>query len=81
MGEGTQCEGPPPVELTSFITKVKGMIFKLNWITETKVDNYGFEILLCTQNNNWKKTGFAEGQEIVTLQSFIHLLKRNQLLM
>ena len=61
MGEGTQCEESRSVELTSIITKVKGIIVELNWITETKVDIYGFEILLCIQNINWKKIGFTEG--------------------
>jgi hypothetical protein len=48
MGEGTQFKGPLTVELTSFITKVKVMIVELNWITETKVDNYGFDLVMST---------------------------------
>jgi hypothetical protein len=53
---------PLPVELTSFTAKVINCNVRLEWITSTEVDNYGFEILRSVQNNSvWKNIGFVEG--------------------
>ena len=56
-----------PVELSSFTAKaLRNGGVKLDWRTETEVDNYGFEIER-SQNNNkklqdeWQKIGFVEG--------------------
>ena len=35
---------PLPVELSSFSALVVGNTVKLNWKTETEVNNYGFEV-------------------------------------
>lgn len=58
-----------PVELSSFTAKVlKSGGVKLDWRTETEVNNYGFEILRGvypaksgTQNDKWEKIGFVAG--------------------
>ncbi|GIK61552.1 MAG: T9SS type A sorting domain-containing protein [Ignavibacteriota bacterium] len=57
-----------PVELSSFTAIVLENSVKLNWRTETEVNNYGFEILRGvypaksrTQNDKWEKIGFVEG--------------------
>ncbi len=52
-----------PVELSSFTAKVlRSGGIKLDWRTETEVDNYGFEILRSAQNDStWEKIGFVEG--------------------
>ena len=61
---------PLPVELKSFTAKVlKSGGVKLEWRTETEVNNYGFEIRTCNlsryrqiQNDSaWTKLGFVEG--------------------
>ena len=59
---------PLPVELSSFTAIVLENSVKLNWRTETEVNNYGFEILRGvypaksrTQNDKWEKIGFVEG--------------------
>ena len=53
---------PLPVELTSFTAKIINWNVRLDWITSTEVDNYGFEILRSTQNDSvWEKIGFVEG--------------------
>lgn len=52
---------PLPVELTSFSASVVDGGIKINWNTETEVNNYGFEILRQTQNNSWSLLGFVEG--------------------
>ena len=50
-----------PVELTSFSASINKNGIKLNWRTETEVNNYGFEIHRSTQKDNWENIGFVEG--------------------
>ncbi len=54
---------PLPVELSSFTAKVlKSGGIKLDWQTETEVNNFGFEILRSALNDSsWIKLGFVEG--------------------
>jgi len=58
---------PLPVELTSFTAKVIGNSIKLDWKTETEVNNYGFEILRQAHTSTslsvtgWEKIGFVNG--------------------
>jgi len=52
---------PLPVELTSFSASIIKNGIKLNWRTETEVNNYGFEIHRSTQKDNWENIGFVEG--------------------
>ena len=52
---------PLPVELSSFSAVVLNNGIKLNWRTETEVNNYGFEILRQAQDDYWQKLGFVEG--------------------
>ena len=40
----TWVEAPLPVELSNFSTSIIGSSVKLNWRTETEVNNYGFEV-------------------------------------
>jgi len=54
-----------PVELSSFTAKIiKAGGVKLDWRTETEVDNYGFEverIQLSDGSSQWEMIGFVEG--------------------
>jgi hypothetical protein len=65
---------PLPVELSSFSASVVGYAVKLNWKTETEVNNYGFEIHRTTSplpspyqgeggvaGRGWEKIGFVNG--------------------
>jgi hypothetical protein len=58
---------PLPVELTSFSAVVFDNRVKLNWRTETEVNNYGFEILRKNHTSTlfrmaeWVNIGFVEG--------------------
>ena len=53
---------PLPVELTSFSASIIKNGVKLNWETETEVNNYGFEIQRSVNNTNaWENVGFVEG--------------------
>jgi len=64
-GEGTQCNlFPVPVELTLFTANADEYKVMLNWVTETEVDNYGFEVqrsVDLNQTSEWMKIGFVEG--------------------
>jgi len=66
-GEGTQCgQTPVPVELTSFTAQAEETSVELKWVTETEVDNYGFDIERLTKDargetRNWEKICFVEG--------------------
>lgn len=54
---------PLPVELSSFAAKIydKDKV-KLNWKTQTEVNNYGFDIERQAVNNEqWEKVGFVNG--------------------
>jgi hypothetical protein len=50
-----------PVELSSFSAIVLDNAVRINWRTETEVNNYGFEILRSAQNDVWDKIGFVQG--------------------
>ncbi len=56
---------PLPVELAFFTAKVlKSGGIKLDWRTETEVNNYGFEVQKSvdgSQESEWKTIGFVEG--------------------
>ena len=59
-------QAPLPVELTSFSASVVSNAVKLNWRTETEVNNYGFEVErkvggLHSIIGNWEKLGFVNG--------------------
>jgi hypothetical protein len=57
---------PLPVELSSFSAAVLKDKVKLNWKTESEVNNYGFEIERKSNvkgqiSNGWEKIGFVDG--------------------
>ncbi|MEO8233644.1 MAG: T9SS type A sorting domain-containing protein, partial [Ignavibacteriota bacterium] len=55
-------DSPLPVELTSFSAVREDKSVILYWITETEVNNYGFEILRTTQDDDkWEVLGFVRG--------------------
>ncbi len=60
-------DSPLPVELSSFTAKaLRSGGIKLDWRTETEVDNYGFEIERSQKSTDksqteWENIGFVEG--------------------
>lgn len=56
---------PFPVELNSFNAEVKYSQVNLNWVTETEVNNYGFEVERALFSNLnirvWEKIAFVNG--------------------
>ncbi len=59
---GLETTNPLPVELSSFSASINGLSVKLNWRTETEVNNYGFEIhRKALDNKKWTTIGFVNG--------------------
>ncbi|HCY75889.1 MAG TPA: hypothetical protein DHV28_08195 [Ignavibacteriales bacterium] len=63
---GNEIANPLPVELSSFSASIIGSSVKLNWRTETEVNNYGFEIERKVGSGqssvgNFEKIGFVNG--------------------
>ena len=56
-GNGT----PLPVELTSFTASVKDVKVQLHWVTQSEVNNYGFDVERSAGAGKWNKIGFVEG--------------------
>jgi hypothetical protein len=54
-------ENPLPVELANFSGRWNESVVELTWVTETEVNNYGFEIERKTEGNDWNNIGFIEG--------------------
>lgn len=52
---------PLPVELSSFTANLVNEKVKLKWITETEVNNYGFDVERKVNQDEWNKIGFVEG--------------------
>jgi hypothetical protein len=52
---------PLPVELSSFTVQIFQDNVQLEWITETEVNNFGFDIERKINDNEWCKIGFVEG--------------------
>ena len=50
-----------PIELVSFIATSREYVINLNWQTATELNNYGFEIERKTENTDFIKIGFVEG--------------------
>ncbi|MBK6914190.1 MAG: T9SS type A sorting domain-containing protein [Ignavibacteriales bacterium] len=59
-GGGTLCDGPLPVELSSFNASIINNTIKLIWRTETEVNNFGFEVERKI-SDDWQKLGFVHG--------------------
>ncbi len=59
----TDINSPLPVELSSFTAAVEKNKVTLKWITQTEVNNYGFEIQKRKSggDNQWIKIGFENG--------------------
>ncbi|MFI5218741.1 MAG: choice-of-anchor B family protein [Bacteroidia bacterium] len=52
---------PLPVELSSFTGIAFENYNQLNWVTQSEINNYGFEIEKSADGNHFAKTGFVNG--------------------
>lgn len=58
-------QAPLPVELTEFSASAVRYAVRLNWKTETEVNNYGFDVeryTLSAERQAWEKIGFVNGK-------------------
>jgi hypothetical protein len=60
-GNVNYSQGPLPVELSSFSASLLNGGVRLNWRTETEVNNYGFDVERKSVNGNWDKISFVSG--------------------
>lgn len=60
----TWSAAPLPVELSEFSGNFSGGKVLLHWVTETEINNYGFEIerSIPGENSRWKNIGFVRGK-------------------
>jgi hypothetical protein len=59
-------ENPVPVELTSFAASYENNKVKLGWTTSSELNNQGFDVERKTQNSEWNKIGFINGNGTTT---------------
>ena len=60
-------EGIVPVELISFSASINVNSIELKWQTVSELNNLGFEIQRSSENTEWEKIGFVEGNGTSTL--------------
>ena len=61
MGADENLANLLPVELTKFDATLVDDGVMLYWSTATEVNNYGFEVEVSTDGENWENVGFVEG--------------------
>ena len=66
-----------PVELTSFTGSYAGRYVKLNWVTATEINNWGFEIQRSSDNSSFATVGFIEGMGTTTEENHYSYVDRN----
>jgi len=66
VSNGGSFPGFVPVELVSFAASVTGTSVNLSWMTATEVNNQGFEIERSSDQNNWERVGYVEGNGTTT---------------
>jgi hypothetical protein len=60
-GTGTLCNGPLPVELSTFTATFKKNLIELFWKTETEVNNFGFNVERKVNEGEWNMIAFIKG--------------------
>ena len=59
--------GPPiPVELVSFSANFNNGVVNLSWVTATELNNSGFEVERKSENGDWNKIAFVQGNGTTT---------------
>ncbi len=74
-------DDPLPVELSAFVSEVKGNNVKLNWTTATETNNSGFDIersnVKGQTSDEWTKISFIQGHGTTTAQNNYEFTDRN----
>ncbi|MFH1195170.1 MAG: T9SS type A sorting domain-containing protein [bacterium] len=66
-----------PVELAAFTGNVADNCVELNWITETELNNSGFEVQRKFKNDHFKNVAFVKGQGTTSERNNYHFFDRN----
>ncbi len=69
-----------PVELTHFEGKKQGLQIELNWVTESELNNSGFEIQKSPNGRDWDAIEFIDGQGTSNEINKYHFLDKNPIL-
>jgi len=70
-------DGPMPVELSSFIAKVRDRNVLLNWTTTSEENNFGFNVERSMVNGQWSVIGFVQGSGTTSLPREYEFSDRN----
>jgi len=60
-GTFSNIDNPLPVELSTFTAKYNEKSVKLDWVTKTEVNNYGFNVERRINEGEWNNIAFIEG--------------------
>jgi len=73
-GEGTKCDGPLPVTISSFTYAAFDNRVKLLWVVETELNNSGFDVERKESkvNAQWQQIAFIQGRGTVNTQKFYY---------
>ncbi len=70
-------DSPMPVELSSFSYSLSSNNVKLTWITETEVNNHGFEIYRKSEQTDWAMIGFVNGSGTINTPKTYNYTDKN----
>ncbi len=70
VANGGTFPGLIPVELVSFAANVSGNEVSLSWITASELNNAGFDIERSSDQAEWEKIGFIEGNGTSTEMNY-----------
>ena len=73
----TDIETALPVVLYSFTLTVIGRNVKIDWVTASEQNNYGFDIERKLVNGNFEKIGFLRGMGTITIPSYYSFVDKN----
>jgi hypothetical protein len=67
-GGGTICSGALPVTISSFTSSVSKNDVILSWVTESELNNAGFDVERQKAQGEWQKAGFISGHGTINQQ-------------
>ena len=76
VANGGTFPGLIPVELVSFAANVSGNEVSLSWITASELNNAGFDIERSSDQAEWQKIGFIEGNGTSTEMNYYSFTER-----
>ena len=77
VANGGTFPGLIPVELASLSASVIGTNVNLSWVTATELNNQGFDVERSTDQTNWEKIGFVEGNGTTTQMNYYSFIDKS----